>query len=60
LKLERRMAPKRPLRIVVRYERPGSEKFPQPTQDEMDENPVITLHFVEAKDGRPVEYAAEK
>jgi hypothetical protein len=55
LKLERRMAPKHPPRIVVRYEGPGSEEFPQP-DGEVDENTtVIVVRFVEAKDGRPVE-----
>ncbi len=55
-KLERRMAPKHPPRIVVRYEGPGSESFSQP-EEEVDENTtVITVRFVDAKDGRPVEY----
>ena len=54
-RLEERIAPKRVRRIVLRYEGPGSEKFPKPTQEEMDNNPVITMQFVVAKDGRPVD-----
>jgi hypothetical protein len=54
-RLERWLAPKRERRIVVQYEGPGSERFPQPTQQEMEENSVITVRFVEAKDGRPVD-----
>ena len=54
-RLEERLAPKRPWRIVVRYEGPGSERFPQPTQEEMDNYPVLTLRFVAAEDGRPVD-----
>jgi len=55
-KLERFMVPKRPPRIVLRYEGPGSERFPRPTQEELDDGwPVITMRFVAAKDGRPVE-----
>ncbi|MBZ5604048.1 MAG: hypothetical protein LAO79_17245, partial [Acidobacteriia bacterium] len=54
-RLEERIAPKRVRRIVLRYEGPGSEKFPQPTLEEMDNNPVITMRFVVAKDGRPVD-----
>ena len=52
--LEQRFAPKREHKIVVRFEGPGSERFPQPTVEEMEEFPVITVCFVEAKDGRPV------
>ena len=55
-KLERRMAPKHPPRIVVRYEGPGDRKSPEP-EEEVDENTrIIVVRFVEAKDGRPVEY----
>ena len=53
-KLEERLAPKVESRVVVRYEGPGSENLPQPAEDEIDENTrVITVRFVEAKDGRP-------
>ena len=54
-RLEQLLAPKRQPRLVVRYEGPGSEGLPQPTQEEMEQNPVITVVFVEAKDGRPVD-----
>ena len=55
-KLEGLLAPKRTLRLIMRYEGPGSERFPQPTQEELDDGwPVITLRFVAAKDGCPVE-----
>ena len=53
--LERLLIPKRQRRIVVRCEGPGSENFPQPTPEEMAENPVLTIRFVAAKDGRPLE-----
>jgi hypothetical protein len=53
--LERWLAPKRPHRIIVRFEGPGSERLPQPTPEEINEFPVITVRFVAAKDGRPVD-----
>lgn len=53
--LERRFAPKREHRIVVRFEGPGSERFPRPTPEGIKEFPVITVCFVEAKDGRSVD-----
>ena len=55
-RLENLTTPERLSRILVRFEGPGSENFPQPNEDEYDEtNPVITVRFVAAKDGRPVE-----
>jgi hypothetical protein len=54
-RLEKVIAPARLPRIVVRFEGPGSEKFPQRNQRDIDENDsVITVQFVAAKDGRPV------
>ena len=54
-KLERRMAPRQPPRIVVRYEGPGSEPFPQPEEEVDEHTTVITVRYVDSKDGRPVE-----
>jgi len=48
------MAPRYPLRIVVRYEVPGSEPTSQP-EEEIDENThLIVVRYVSARDGRPV------
>jgi hypothetical protein len=55
-KLEQLLVPKRLPRIVLRYEGPGSDRFPQPTQGELDEAwLVLSMQFVAAKDGRPVD-----
>lgn len=55
-KLEETIAPQRNNRLVLRFEGPGSEKFPQPTQQEIDAGiEILTIHIVEAKDGRPAE-----
>ena len=52
--LERWVTPGRERRVVTRFEGPGSEKFTQPTQEEMDRaTHVFTIRFVAAKDGRP-------
>jgi hypothetical protein len=51
-RLESRMIPRRLPRVVIRYEGPGSERFPQPTEEEMEECDVITFKFVAACDGR--------
>jgi hypothetical protein len=32
-----------------------AEKFPQPTAEQMQENPVVTVRFVAAKDALPVD-----
>ena len=46
-KLEGLLAPNRTPRIILRYEGPGSERFPQPTQEELDEGwPVLAILFV--------------
>ena len=47
-RLECRMIPRRPPRIVVRFEGPGSERFRQPTQEEMDECRVMVVRFVKS------------
>ena len=53
-KLENAEARMRDNRLVLRFEGPGSEGFPKPTQDDLDRNTeILTVHFVEAKDGRP-------
>jgi hypothetical protein len=53
-RLEGRLAPKRTHQIVVRFDGPGSEDFDQPTREELDNNPVIRIRFVQAQDGKPV------
>ena len=42
-------------RLILRFEgRPGSERMPQPTnEDIVDGLEIFTVHFVAAKDGRP-------
>ena len=53
-RLERWLAPKRRPRVLYRFEGPGSERFPEPTQGEIDEGwPLLTIRFVGAKNGRP-------
>ena len=53
-KLEKSAAPARGKRFLVRFEGPGSEGFPQPTEQEIENCvKVFTVRFVEAKDGRP-------
>jgi hypothetical protein len=45
------MIPRAVPRILCRYIGPGSERFPQPTQEELDEGwPVVTMRFVGAED----------
>ena len=53
-KLEKTFAPARVYRVVTRVTGPGSEKYPQPTQEEIDRaSGVVTIRLVAAKDGRP-------
>ena len=53
-RLEGRLAPAREPRIILRYEGPGSERFPQPTKEELEQaTQILTIAFVAAKDGRP-------
>jgi hypothetical protein len=53
-RLEKLAAPIRENRIVLRYEGPGSEHCPQPTKEDIDSGvPIVTVQFVEAKDGHP-------
>ena len=52
-KLEKVHAATHPPRVIVRYEGPGAEKFPQP-KEEADENTmVIVVQYVSAGDGGP-------
>ncbi len=54
IKLERSAAPAQGKRFLVRFEGPGSEGFPQPTEKEIENCvKVFTVRFVEAVDGRP-------
>jgi hypothetical protein len=57
--VERILAPRKDLRMVVLFEGPGSEHFPRPTEEEIGENKVLVVQFVEARDGRPVELPAK-
>jgi len=54
MKLEKSAAPVRGKRFVMRFEGPGSQGFPQPTEEEIENCvKVFTVRFVEAMDGRP-------
>ncbi len=50
--LERRMTPSPRRRAITRFIGPGSEKYPQYTQEEMDASDVVTFQFVSACEGR--------
>ena len=53
-RLEKSTAPIRGKRFVVRFEGPGSEGVPQPTDEEIENCvKVFTARFVESIDGRP-------
>ena len=53
-KLEKTFTPQGERRRVVRFEGPGSERFAQPREEDIDENArIIVVRFVSAKDGRP-------
>ena len=52
-RLESAMVPLRTPRIVVRYNGLDSERFPQSTEEEIDDCDVITVQFVAACEGRP-------
>ncbi len=52
-KLERVHAATHPRRVIVRYEGPGAEKFPQPKEEPDENTEVIVVQYVSAKDGRP-------
>lgn len=52
-KLESQMIPRRAPRVLVRYQGPGSERFQQPTTEEMDDCDVITLRIIRGCEGRP-------
>jgi hypothetical protein len=55
-RLENITTPERRSRVLVRYEGPGSENLPEPNEEDYyDATTVITVRFVAAKDGRPVE-----
>ena len=51
--IERALAPPKERRLILRFEGPGSERFPQPTEEEIGENEVMVVQFVAARDGRP-------
>ena len=54
-RLETLTAPIRENRVALRFVDPGSENSPQPTKEDIDSGvPILTVQFVEAKDGRPV------
>jgi len=51
--IERALAAPKERRLVMRFEGPGSERFPRPTEEEIGENEVVVVQFVAAWDGRP-------
>ena len=53
-RLEHRVSPKGPPRIVLRFENVGDKLFTLPNQD-IENARVLVVRFVEARDGRPVE-----
>jgi hypothetical protein len=53
MRLESQMIPRRVPHMAVRYEGAGIERFPQATEEEMDDCDVITVQFVAACEGRP-------
>jgi len=53
-RLEQWLAPEPGPAFVVQYTGPGSERFPQPTPEQLARaRRVFTVRFVPAKDGRP-------
>ena len=53
-RLEKLAAPIRENRVALRFVGPGTEGMPQPTKEDIDKGvPIVTVQFVEAKDGRP-------
>jgi hypothetical protein len=48
--VERTLAPRKGPRFFVRFEGPGSERFPQPTDEEIGENRVFVVQFLPALD----------
>jgi hypothetical protein len=59
-RVERTLAPRKYLRVVLKFEGPGSERFPRPTEAEMADSQVIVVRFVAARDGRPAESPAQE
>ncbi len=51
-RIERDLAPQNDLRIVLRFDGPGTEHFPKPTEEESGDI-VLTIVSVPARDGRP-------
>ena len=46
LKLEKHRAMRRPPRVVLRFEGPGSERLPQPTEPVDETAKVVVVRFV--------------
>ena len=54
VRLEQRLAPEPEHLFLMQFEGPGSERFPQPTPEQLAKaRHVVTIKFVVAKDGRP-------
>ena len=51
--VETTLAPPKNHRWVVRFEGPGSEHLPKPTEEEIRDHQVLVVQFVAARDGRP-------
>ena len=58
--VERILAPPQRLRFIVKFEGPGSEHFPQPTEEEIKENKVYVVRFLAARDGPHTELPAQE
>jgi hypothetical protein len=54
-RVERTLAPQKENRMVLRFEGPGTEHFPKPSVEGIDERDILTVVFVEARDGRRAE-----
>lgn len=54
-RLEHHLTPQRPRKVVLRFVGPGSESFPQPTQEDLETSSVVTIRLVEGNDGGPVD-----
>ena len=51
-RLEQWLAPDRGYVVVVQFTGPGSERFPQPTPEQLaDARHILRVNFVPAKDG---------
>jgi hypothetical protein len=52
--VEKILAPPKERGVILLFEGPGSEHFPRPTDEEIRENKVLVIRFVETGPGRRV------